>query len=307
MKIQTITFILFVLCSCNNKDAIPIQSTEEKEASIIITPNYELIKPPSTINSLLILFGGFPESAVDIKREFEILELAARNDIAVLLMNFNRKLWLEENEKTKLAKIITESITSNNISTTNIFIGGFSSGGNVSLLVANHLIKSNAQIKPKGVFIIDSPIDLLELYRCSKRNIKRNFSETSVKESQRTISSFDAYFGEPENNIEKYQSLSPYIYSTNNIDNLTYLKDVRIRMYTEPDTLWWKENRMNNYEDINAFYIKKLSLQLKETFNSDHIELIETKNKGKRANGYRHPHSWSIVDKENLINWILKE
>ena len=37
------------------------------------------------------------------------------------------------------------------------------------------------------------------------------------------------------------------------------------------------------------------------------IELINTKNKGYRADGTRHPHSWAIVDKENLLNWVLEK
>lgn len=58
-------------------------------------------------------------------------------------------------------------------------------------------------------------------------------------------------------------------------------------MYTEPDTLWWKENRMAGYE------------KLKENHFTD-IEYIPTKNKGYRTNGERHPHSWSIVDTMDL-------
>jgi len=36
------------------------------------------------------------------------------------------------------------------------------------------------------------------------------------------------------------------------------------------------------------------------------IKLSETQNKGIRGDGARHPHSWSIVDQEELIEWILK-
>jgi hypothetical protein len=33
-------------------------------------------------------------------------------------------------------------------------------------------------------------------------------------------------------------------------------------------------------------------------------EFIKTENRGIRANGEIHPHSWSIVEKESLIKWI---
>jgi len=305
MKIGTLAFTLFIVISCNSRDAKSMQASVVSMESNSVSEHYELIKPPSKIEGLLILFGGFSETAIEIKREFSIHEMAMENGIAVMLMNFNRKLWLKEQEKIDLTKILVEAMASSDISTPNIFMGGSSSGGNVSLLLANYLIESDSPIKPKGVFIVDSPVDLLELYNCSKKNVERKFSEVSVRESERTIATFDAFFGKPENGIEKYELFSPFIYSESRVVNLRFLKDVHVRMYTEPDTVWWKENRMNEYEDMNAFYIQKLAVQLKEEFNPDNVELIETKNRGQRSNGYRHPHSWSIVDKEDLIKWIL--
>ena len=79
----------------------------------------------------------------------------------------------------------------------------------------------------------------------------------------------------------------------------------QIRLYTEPDTLWWKKNRMADYDQMNAYYIKRLSESLKKSgFRS--VEYIPTQNKGYRANGERHPHSWSIIDKKELIKWMMK-
>lgn len=83
------------------------------------------------------------------------------------------------------------------------------------------------------------------------------------------------------------------------------MKKTKIRLYTEPDTLWWKKNRMADYDQLNSYYIKSLSEDLKESeFNQ--VEYIATENKGYRANGERHPHSWSIIDKNELINWIME-
>ncbi|MFS4493882.1 hypothetical protein [Maribacter sp. 2308TA10-17] len=61
---------------------------------------------------------------------------------------------------------------------------------------------------------------------------------------------------------------------------------------------------MAGYEQMNAFYIKKLSERLLEK-EFEHVEYIPTINKGYRANGERHLHSWTIVDKDGLINQIL--
>lgn len=161
-------------------------------------------------------------------------------------------------------------------------------------------------IDPKGVFIIDSPIDLVALYKSSEKNIERNFSAPSIQESTWLIGTLNSNFGNPKNNIEKYEDKSVFTYSTDNVSNLKKLKKTKIRFYTEPDTLWWKENRMADYEQMNAFYIEKLSESLIEK-GFENVEYIPTINKGYRANGERHPHSWAIVDKNNLIDWILNE
>ncbi|MFT5913717.1 MAG: hypothetical protein ACI81T_000199 [Bacteroidia bacterium] len=102
-----------------------------------------------------------------------------------------------------------------------------------------------------------------------------------------------------------YGNFNLYNLKTNTIDNLKGLEDIKIRLYTEPDTLWWRENRMADYDQMNACYIKQLSESLKEAGFSQ-VEYIPTENKGYRANGERHPHSWSIIDKKGLVDWMME-
>lgn len=161
-------------------------------------------------------------------------------------------------------------------------------------------------IDPKGVFIVDSPIDLVALYKSSEKNIERNFSEPSIQESTWLLETLGNNFGNPKDNIRKYEKNAVFTYITNNTSNLKKLKRTKIRLYTEPDTLWWKENRMADYEQMNAFYIKKLSESLTEK-GYESVEYIPTTDKGYRANGERHPHSLAIVDKKDLINWMLNK
>ena len=297
-----------LVASCKQKKEEKKQIVIEKtKFTEIIEEDYELYKPNKKINGVLILFGGYPENADDIKREFQILDIAKENSIAVLLSNFNQKLWLEESEKHQLAKKLQNIIIENQLPTENIFIGGFSSGGVVSLLISDFIVgMKQFYIDPKGVFIVDSPIDLVALYKSSEKNIKRNFSEPSIQESTWLLETLGSNFGNPKDNIGEYEKNAVFTYSTNNTSNLKKLKRTKIRLYTEPDTLWWKENRMADYEQMNAFYIKKLSESLKEKGYKS-VEYIPTIDKGYRTNGERHPHSWAIVDKTELINWILNK
>lgn len=284
-----------------------INFAQEKglQKNLIATESYNLYKPDTT-EAVLILFGGFPETADGIENEFPITDLANEKNVAVAYLNFNRKLWLEEEEKSRLAVSIQELFNLNNLPTDEIYIGGMSSGGNMALLIGDFLAKNPGyKIEPRGVFIVDSPIDLSGLYRSAEINVKRNFSEDAVQESAWIIQTFNDKFGNPNENIEPYELYSVFTSDTKNFKNLKDLETTKLRFYTEPDKIWWKENMGAEYEQLNGFHIKRLSEFL--TANNFNVEYIQTENKGFRANGERNPHSWSIVDKEDLLQWVLEE
>jgi len=285
---------------------LSIAQKNGNEINHISSDFYELYKPDTT-EVVLMLFGGYPENAEDIEREFAINDLANKKSIAVAYLNYSRKLWLEENEKRELAESIQDLLISNNLPTKRIFFGGFSSGGNMALLISDFLTgNSKYNIKPKGVFIVDSPLDLLELYHTSEKNIKNNFSEDAVAESTWILETFNNKFGDPIENLKAYEKYSVSTLSTKNIKNINALNETKLRFYTEPDTLWWKENKMADYEDLNAYHIKVLSENLQQN-GFKNSEYIPSKIKGHRSNGVRHPHSWSIVDKGELLKWMLEE
>ncbi|AZQ42936.1 hypothetical protein [Nonlabens ponticola] len=296
--------ITFASCKQGNEEKAG-QTTRETEFKKVVRDDYQLYKPASEIKAVLILFGGYPEDAEGIKREFPILEDARNNSIAVIMSNYNQKLWLEENEKRQLATSLQDIFEEHHLPSENVVVGGYSSGGVVSLLISDFIIgHKQFYIDPKGVFIVDSPIDLEVLYRTAEKNIERDFSEPSIQESTWLLKELGSGLGNPDEHIENYEQSSIYTYSTGNISNLKKLKKTKIRLYTEPDTLWWQENRMASYDETNAFYIQDLHRILtQQGYNK--VEYIPTVDKGYRANGMRHPHSWSIVDKADLIDWIL--
>jgi hypothetical protein len=265
---------------------------------------YELILPKGKLNGILILFPGFGENPAGIQSEFKILNSAINQGVGIALMKNNQQLWLTEEEKTQLFILLRQMVKENAIDHNNIYIGGFSSGGNVTLLLSNYLMKQEKVIQPKGVFIIDSPVDLLRLYENAQRNISRNFSQVAVGESKMLVDLLETTFGKPDQNLDKYEAYGVYTSKTNNTNNVSYLKNVKIRLYTEPDSVWWKQNRGNNYEETNACVIESLSKELRKKFGNKKIEYIPTQKRGYRSNGTRHPHSWSIVDIDELLQWM---
>jgi len=298
--------VLFTLISCKNTNKEKQKTHIKNEFQVITNEDYELIKPTENLKEVLVLFPGFPHKAEDTQREFKIQTYAEKNNVTVIYMNYNQKLWLDENEKIALAKQLLSIFQKNDLPINDVYIGGYSSGGNVSLLISSFL-NENKRFKliPKGIFIVDAPIDLAALYKSSQKNIERNFSDVSVTESTWIIKNFKSQLGNLEDEFLKYQKLAPYTSETSNINNLKGLNNTKIRLYTEPDTLWWKKNRMADYDQLNSYYIKKLYEDLKQA-GFKQIEYIPTQNKGYRANGERHPHSWSIIDKKDIINWIME-
>jgi hypothetical protein len=280
-------------------------SSDKESNPKTIAIDYELVKAENQ-KALLILFPCFPCDAENTKNEFKIIDVALKNNISVLMMNFNQHLYLKEEEKEKLANQLNSILEKENLKPDSVFIGGFSSGGNVSFLLSNYLVITKNKIQPKGVFLVDSPIDLLRLYKTSEKNIAKNVASESVEEATWIVSEFDKIFGNPSSGISTYEKNSPFTFESKSIQNISYLKDVKLRLYSEPDIIWWKENRANEYEDLNAYSIEKLAEELKKQ-NFKKIELIKTKNRGFRANGNRHPHSWSIVDENDLVKWILEK
>lgn len=270
------------------------------------TDDYELLVPKAAQTGVLLLFPGFPETPDVMKQEFKIVVPAMEAGIAVALMKFNRRLWLEEDERAKLSTVINWMFEENELEKENVYIGGFSSGGNVSLLISDYLVASESSVQPEGVFVIDSPVDLLGLYENSQRNIQRNFSAVSVQESQMIVSMLESAFGKPEAGIAAYEAHAIYTGKTHNTKNVSHLKDVELRFYTEPDTVWWQQNRQNDYEDMNAYFIKQLTDDLAKEFG-DNVAYFATEDRGYRANGDRHPHAWSIVEVDDLIRWMTVE
>ena len=295
-KIFFVLIVVTILFSCKSSIS---------EVNHIIDKEFEIYKV-SNSKATLVLFPCFPCDIENTKNEFPIIEEANKKGVSVILMNYNFKLYLKDSELQNLSKHFNSIFENNKLSTDNVYIGGFSGGGNVTLLLSNYLIKEENSIQPKGVFIVDSPIDLLGLYKVAEKNIISNFSSESVQEANWIIDKFNSEFGNPKDSISLYKKLSPYTLETNTISNVENLKNLKIRLYTEPDFDWWLKNRKNQKDEINSYFIEQLYNDLKiKGFQK--IELINTKNKGYRADGTRHPHSWAIVDKENLLNWVLEK
>jgi len=119
-------------------------------------------------------------------------------------------------------------------------------GGTVAMTLANYMSQATSSVKPKGVFVVDSPIDLYAIYQSSQKDVARaDFSEERLAEPKFIISYFEEEFGGTEQLLSNIQKVSPVTVATENIENMIGLKESKLRFYTEPDTLWYKDSETN--------------------------------------------------------------
>lgn len=276
---------------------------KSQELKIVKGDHFELKIAPQQ-KAVLILFPCYPCDIEHTKTEAIFLKDIEKEGISTLLLDYNRKLYLTEAEKKEYTKTLNTIFIENNIKKENIFMGGFSSGGNVAILLSSYLVKTENPIQPKGLIVVDSPIDLEELYKGAKNDVQKNKDADAVAEGEFLIDQLEKEIGKPKENIEKYKNFSPYLISSNSTEHIKHLKNIKVRFYCEPDLEWQLKNKARKYEDINAFKLEKAYHSLLDLGNQQ-VELIKTTGRGIRANGQKHPHSWNIVERENLIQWIL--
>ena len=292
----TLAWVLAVLMgSCQ-----PPAPSKASASRDIHTAEYDLMIPAEQ-KALLILFPCFSCDAADTRAESKITDTAVAHGIPVLLMNFNRHILMSDAEKREVLDTIAAAVKAHGVDARNTFVGGFSSGGNVSVLLAKELVRApRPGIGLKGVFAVDSPLDLVHLYECSQRDLTKTTFPQYKDEARYVVALLDSTLGSPTDSMPAYERYAPLL---NTSASVAPMRDLPIRFYTEPDTAWWRANRDDSYEELNAFALKRIHDTLRAAGNSS-AEYFTTEGRGIQ-HGNRHPHAWSIVDEQELVRWIM--
>ena len=86
---------------------------------------------------------------------------------------------------------------------------------------------------------------------------------------------------------------------------IKYIRNIPIAYYSEPDISWWMNEYNLDYSGLNVRDGSCMINELKLLGNTN-ANLIITENKGyRKPNNRKQPHSWSIVDNQELLNWLL--
>ena len=271
-----------------------------------IASGYTLWLPEENSRGLVVFF----DEILDTTNKIPIIELGLKNKLATLFITTDNPVeyLFEESKMKELEGYINEAIIKNNIPKDNMLYCGMSLAGTRALKMAvfSQTKESEYKLIPKAIAICDAPLDMVRNYNECKKASQLNLNPIGASESEWVSSYLKTNLrGTPQESLDAYIAYSPFCYTAENGGNAKAFKNIYLRCYTEPDVNWWIENRGRDYYGMNAVDLAALVNQLK-ILGSKKAELIITAGKGIREDGTRHPHSWSIVNENELIEWFTR-
>ena len=279
---------------------------------------YYVLLPQGAINSTLVLLPSSGESAESvICCNKALIQSASDNHILIVILSINNGDIDDDDVTLKFLNETFKAVIESYQAPKDKFILAGLSGGGMLALRYTEISRQDSNktfVLPAAVIGIDPPVDIAGLYNTSKRFILMNDGRANLNagrsngliESKSIVNSCNKiYGGSPDQYPDQYIKRSMYSRSQKDGGNAKYLSKVPIRLYCDPDILWQLKERNRDYYDMNAADLSAMINFLNLNGNTD-AELVPALGKGYRLDGTRHPHSWSIVDPSNCIDWIQK-
>lgn len=265
---------------------------------------YQLVLPRNPIGVVVLIPGTWQATGHVLSSNRHLCELAFSKHLAILVPSINQRLVLRGRSLDILNTAFSHAIKTYNLPKDKFILGGFSMGGLFSIRYAEiaNMDSTLTVIRPRAVFSVDGPVDLAHLYR----NFQNKYNGDPYSEpgyGMRELRTSTG--GVPDSLMSAYIAQSAFSYSEKNGGNARYLSGTPLRIYTDVDVNWWMDNRGVDMYDMNALDQSAMVLLLRKMGNT-RAEFINAYQKGYRLEGFRHPHSWSIVNAEDCIAWILK-
>jgi pimeloyl-ACP methyl ester carboxylesterase len=269
--------------------------------------HYLVVEPENraTISGALVLLAGFGQMPENTPPETKLHNIAYANNFLTVFYAGGNKLYADSITQLKLTRVIKDVLTRYKVKNNSFVLGGYSAGGMIAMRYVElcNEFPEKFPIQPKGVFTVDSPIDIFTIYEQLEENAKNNYSELAVEEAIGAMRLIKNDRGIPRENISTYAKLTAFSMNKAYSQNEKYLKNCAVRTYHDVDIAWRIKNRNqtvhgSNYE-VTAELINRLVLM-----GNDKAEFMQSYQTGYRSNGQRHPHSWSIVNEVECMQWM---
>lgn len=305
MNNNIIALILIQLFSSFVLEAQTLQKIELKKKEG--QSDYYLAVAPKddSIKGVLVLLAGFGQHPEHTPPETKLHNVAYVNNILTIFYAAGNKLYADSVTQERLTAVIKDIISRFKVKPNSFVLGGYSAGGMVAMRYVElcNEFPNQFPIQPKGVFTVDSPIDIFTIYEQLEESARNRYSELAVEEAERAISFIKKDYGVPRENVAIYSKMNAFSMDKSLGNNEIHLKNTAVRTYHDVDIAWRIKNRnqtvhLSNYE-MSAELINRLVLM-----GNTKAEFMQTFQTGYRSNGQRHPHSWSIVNEVELIQWM---
>ena len=276
------------------------------------TNMYIAVIPEGTpIIAFMFLLDGFGASPTNVLAQTEIPKYAASQGILTILPILETgPLYFGADSVSQLSlnNQIETVITKYHLQGKDFYLGGFSIGGSCAVKYAELAVKNNYQTKPKAIFAIDPPLDWERFYNSAKRVVKLSIPVQVNGEVTYLIDKIEKEMkGTPETALKNFYNISPYSFSDTLQSAVKRLIKTPVMIISEPDIQWWLSQRGYDYSYMNIIDQAAMINELQRLGNDKAI-LITTIDKGyRKPDNRRHPHSWSIADPVETIQWLLSQ
>ena len=268
---------------------------------------YRILYPPTLPwTGYVVIIPGFGETPEQAMEQTDLPKMAAQQGLLTiipLLCDGVYSFGADSESQQSLDKILDHVRNRHKLMDQPFYIGGFSIGGSCAIKYAQKTTP-----RPKAVFAIDPPLDFERFYHACLRNVRLSKADKPNPESVYMIDRItEECGGPPETERANYQKISAYSFSDTTQAALKRFGNTPLRIYSEPDVDWWLQERNADLTSMNVTDCSAMINELRRLGNKD-AERILTQNRGYRAPDHRrHPHSWSIVENDALIEWMLKQ
>lgn len=260
-------------------------------------------------NGFMFLVPSLYETPEHVLEQTDLAILAAEQGILTIIPTFKTGLGsfgIDSLTQQSLKELILDADKRYKLNNLKFYVGGFSIGGSCIVKFAEEAIRDNFKFKPNAVFVVDAPLDFERFYNSNKRSIRIAPNSKIIPEAVYVTGRIeDEMGGTPLKVIQNYYNKSPYSFTDTNQTAIRYLINTPITYYSEPEINWKMKEYNGDYSSQNVLdgscMINELIL-----LGNKNANLIITQDKGyRKPNNRKQPHSWSIVDNQELINWLL--
>ena len=263
------------------------------------TAGYFALAPADTTKGLILLTAGPGQSPEELLRDSAFTSLASRSGMALIAVPNPGGLLLTPLSFSFLNEVLDHALSTFKIPPGSLAIGGFGPGGIIALQYAEECW-AGAQFypnRPRAVFAVDTPVDLIEWWNSCLRDLERNSSPEAMAEAGYWKAVLESELGGSPDTLQTvYEKRSPFVANDDKIGKEQYLLGPGLRLYYSGHL---QEQLGSRDRDLYDLPVTPASALLKMLLQNGHTNADIRFTQAQAAWG------WGIAEKQDCIHWIV--